>query len=136
MALLFVIGWLFGCDDTIFPAQVAEPVGGEGYCAVTALFDANCVACHSAGAVTGGLDLETDPRAALVDQPSANYPDRTLVVPGDPDASFLVVKVEGTQDADEGGSMPPGSSLDADSLAILRDWIADGATIDCGDTGG
>jgi hypothetical protein len=123
---------LAACDDTTFLTGGAEPVSGEGWCGVTSIFDGSCnAACHSAAASLGELDLETDPHAALVDVPST-YPGRTLVVPGDPDGSFLMIKLEGTQAAGEGTPMPQSGALSTEALELVRQWIADGATLDCG----
>ena len=55
----------------------------------------------------------------------------TLVVPGDPDASYLLDKLNDTQlDADVGGAgtvMPPGAMLGMGDLDAVSAWIADGA---------
>lgn len=139
-ALALVLA-LTGCDDTIFGGK--EGGGGDsggsldGFCGVRAIFNDQCTSCHGAGAV-GGLDLETDAYAALVDVPSANYDGRTLVVPGDPDASFLYLKVIGDMASDEGNAMPTSAGLAADDAETIRVWIADGASSECGepDTGG
>jgi polyvinyl alcohol dehydrogenase (cytochrome) len=52
----------------------------------------------------------------------------TRVVPGKPDESLLVKKLEGTQSC--GTSMPPGLKLSADQIAQVRTWIANGAKDD------
>lgn len=125
---------LSACDDTIFPAPShggGGEVVGEGYCAVQSILGSQCVACHSAGGHAGGLDLETDAHAALVGVASSLYPDRTLVVAGAPDASFLYTKVTGAQAASDGTPMPPSAGLSAEDAEILRAWIADGATAEC-----
>ena len=130
---------LAGCDDTLF--GVAKDGGSttdptetsDGFCAVQRIFAADCLACHSAGAKLGGLDLETDPIATLVGQPSIAYAG-TLVVAGDPDASLLFHKVAGTQAGDQGGVMPPGAGLDPAGVEAIRSWIADGASAACGTT--
>lgn len=129
IALAWALG---GCDDELF----GKPGGGEpvatdleGFCAVQAVFAARCNACHGTSA-TGGLDLATDPAAALINHPAATDAALTLVVPGDPDASFLWAKVSGTQADGQGGVMPPGG-LAADEQEIIRAWIADGADTAC-----
>jgi hypothetical protein len=52
----------------------------------------------------------------------------TRVVPGDPDNSLMIMKVEHTQPC--GDSMPPGGMLAADKVAQLRAWIMNGANDD------
>lgn len=85
--------------------------------------------CHGAG--TGDLTLGAgDDYAALVEVPSVGSPDDVLVVPGDADASYLVWKLEGA-DGIVGEPMPPPTGgLDADRIAMVRDWIDGGALND------
>ncbi|MEZ4239818.1 MAG: c-type cytochrome domain-containing protein [Myxococcota bacterium] len=141
------VGWMFrlaaipalglaglvACDDTTFTSGVVgggSTAGGDGWCGVQSLFDAHCTSCHSPGAgPLGGLDLQTDAYTALLDGQSA-YSGRTLVVPGDPGASFLVAKLEGTQGSD-GGVMPMSGALPASAIDVVKTWIADGATDVC-----
>jgi len=99
-------------------------------------------ACHSpAGAPdSGGLDLATDPYSALVGAdgrgaPASNFagsvPDLVRVIPGDPDHSFLVIKLRTTVGADPryGSGMPfpdPGSVC-PETLDAIAGWIRSGA---------
>lgn len=124
---LLLLG-LAACDDTLFLPHAEVPVEGEGWCAVRAVL-ASCASCHSAAGAAGGLDLETDAFAALFDGASASG--APVVVAGDPEGSLLFRKVAGTQGPAEGGIMPPGAPLDADTLERIRAWIADGATDVC-----
>lgn len=81
--------------------------------------------CHGSG--TGGLTLEDgmDP-SSLVGVESVGSPGAILVVAGDPDASYLVQKLEGASGI-VGDAMPPGGALEADRLQLVRDWIEAGA---------
>ena len=95
--------------------------------------NSSCTGCHTpASGPLGDLDLTTDPYAALVGAAS-QYPGRTLVVAGDPAASFLMAKLEGTQAAAEGTVMPPNGALGAAELDLVRAWIQDGAADVCDD---
>jgi hypothetical protein len=48
------------------------------------------------------------------------------VIPGDPDGSYLMIKLEGRQSV--GDRMPQtGSPLDSIDLTNLRNWISQGA---------
>lgn len=134
-AVAAVIGILAACDDTTFQSGTGGGTGGgEGWCGVTALFDSKCTSCHSpSGNVQGGLDLETDPYAAIVDAPSA-YAGRTLVVAGDPAGSFLLVKLNGEQASSEGSTMPLSGVLPAATIDMVSAWIADGASDVCSGT--
>lgn len=114
------------------PTGTTTPTGtAEGWCAVKQLFNGECVVCHSAASQLGGLDLETDPYAAIVGVAAAGYPGTTLVVPGDAAGSLLYRKSGGTQASDEGGSMPVGTTVSAAQLAALETWISAGATDEC-----
>lgn len=135
--VLLVLSACYGASDkgtdTSDPTGTDSGVGGEGgFCDARAVFSTRCVACHSASSAAGGLDLQTDAHAALVGVASSLYAGRTLVVAGDPDGSFLHAKVTATQAAGEGSVMPPSGVLDAAEIEILRAWIADGATEECG----
>ena len=89
-----------------------------------------CTTCHSGGAAPLGLRLdEASSYALLVNAASTEVPELLRVAPGNPDASYLVQKLEGT--AGVGGRMPLGQpALPAESIAVIRQWIANGAQDD------
>lgn len=121
-----------GCnDDYVLPTvPTAIPDGSSGWCAVQVLIAEECLACHG-DAGLGDLTLNQDPHRALVDVAAATDPSLTLVVPGDPDASFLLAKLTGDLTPALGGVMPPGAGLPEATIALVRTWIADGATDVC-----
>lgn len=82
--------------------------------------------CHGSG--TGGLTLDgtSADHGRLVDAESAAAPGETLVIPGDPDGSYLVKKLEGA-DGIVGDPMPQSAPLADDKLQLVRDWIEAGA---------
>jgi hypothetical protein len=73
-----------------------------------------CLACHSPDPKKGGLDLSRRAQAMLGGK---NGP---AVVPGMPDESLLVEKLES-------GEMPPGRPLKAEEIAAFRGWVEAGA---------
>lgn len=87
--------------------------------------------CHAPPKPAGGLDLTPSAAYAQLVNVAAHHPQAkgaVLVVPGQPDQSFLYQKVHGPVQA--GGLMPLGETepFDADcSVAMLRQWILDGA---------
>lgn len=96
------------------------------------IFDASCVVCHSAG---GFADLEgialrltaSESFNGLVNQPSSQRADLTLVVPGDSASSLLFQKVSSAMPP-IGSTMPlVGGPLPADQSGLIRDWIDQGA---------
>ncbi len=89
------------------------------------MLEARCDGCHSGADADAGLDLSAGSAwASLVGAASTEAPGRTRVVPGDPDASYLVAKLEGTA----GDQMPlGGAALPAATIATVRAWISAGA---------
>jgi hypothetical protein len=89
----------------------------------------SCVTCHtSAGRnPAGGLNLATDPYAALVNVTSTGRRDMIRVVPGNPDASYLIHKLEGRSGI-AGLRMPfTPPYLTAGQIQVVKRWIEIGA---------
>jgi hypothetical protein len=64
--------------------------------------------------------------AALVGVASLQVPELNRVEPADPDNSYLIDKLEGTQAV--GSRMPQGGPfLNQETIDLVRDWIANGA---------
>lgn len=99
-------------------------------------FERTCAAngaCHQPGGRFPDLT-----RAGLVRLPELNsrlMEDERLVVPGNPEASWLYRKMAGLQGEDGGGLMPAGRRGDWDELpddvVFVRDWIQGGAPATC-----
>jgi hypothetical protein len=99
------------------------------------VFTPSCAAftaCHDGNNPAGGLDLrEGVAHGNLFNRGSTLVPHRLLVVPGDPAQSFLVTKLHGDLDEDEGEAMPFGNPpLSAEVIAAIEEWIAAGAADD------
>ena len=97
------------------------------------IFSARCTNCHAPGTPANtvlGIRMVLTPGqsfGSLVNQASSQQPDLTLVVPGDPDASLLWLKVSSNAPP-VGATMPLfGQRLSSGELGLLRDWIAQGA---------
>jgi hypothetical protein len=99
------------------------------------IFGAICVNCHVPGGAAEFMVLDSEPSsyASLVGQPSVEV-NMLRVVPGDPDLSYLVWKIEGQGPNGEPIAperMPPPSAgeppLTAQEIALVRQWIEDGA---------
>lgn len=93
-----------------------------------------CISCHTdVGRMpAGGLVLlEGRSYQNLVNQSSRLKPGATFVMPGNPDGSYLVQKLEGAPDI-VGQQMPRtgGPFLTSGQMQIIRRWIADGAAND------
>lgn len=98
------------------------------------IWDANCVTgCHVAGGTASAWFLLTSDVAytSIVNKASISFPTLTLVVPGDPDMSYLMHKIQGTQ-ADVGGGtasmpQPPAMPLADADVQKISAWIEQGA---------
>lgn len=93
------------------------------------VFDPRCADCHSgAGSAPPTLDLG-DVHASfesLVGVASSERPGLLRVAPGDPEASYLLRKLE-PDGAGPGHGTPAGQSLPAAELDAMHEWIARGA---------
>lgn len=94
---------------------------------VETIFRESCsiAACHEGGSPPMNLNLERDMyRENLVGVPSEEKPAMLRVDPGNPDRSYLVMKVEGGEDI-VGVRMPFGRNpLTADQIKAIRAWVA------------
>ncbi|HMV65659.1 MAG TPA: hypothetical protein PKA64_02320 [Myxococcota bacterium] len=116
-----------GGDDTDTVAA-ATSFGAD----VLPILQVNCAisGCHAGPELSTGLDLTTGQAYHhIVDVPSFQLATMDLIEPGNPDASYLVRKVEGSAEA-AGGSgdlMPPGFGLPQGDIDVIRQWVTEGA---------
>jgi hypothetical protein len=91
------------------------------------VFTPICTVCHAGGGAPQGLRLDaTNSYALLVGVPSTEVPSILRVKPGDPANSYLIQKLEGH--AAVGAQMPfGGPPLPDATIAVIRQWITDGA---------
>lgn len=106
---------------------------------VEPVFTRSCAAveCHSGDpADESGLDLSAGNGYGQIVGGDSEQSDLLLVEPGDPDASYLWHKINGThlefQDpgfdtGEETDAMPPVGSLSVNELATIEEWILEGA---------
>jgi mono/diheme cytochrome c family protein len=95
---------------------------------VETIFLQRCVSCHSSANPQGppeGLSLENH-------QAVVAGGDRVVVVPGNPDASELMRRIEGKSQPRMPLDGPPW--LSDDEIDLVRRWIADGAAASDGST--
>ena len=132
-SLLLVAALLWaGCggdDSTVGPDDDGEGTLTEATLAqVSEVFAVSCAlsGCHSGGEPTADLSLEGDFAARIIGVASGQRPDLKLVDPGNPDSSYLLIKVRG-DDEIVSQQMPPDKVLPAEQVEIIRAWIASGA---------
>ncbi|MET0409714.1 MAG: hypothetical protein ABW217_00390 [Polyangiaceae bacterium] len=132
--------------DSVVPLLGEKDSFPNGFCANGGYADGCilCGRCHYDGAPTYPVlelpPLNVDNADALVAEwldnlvgaPAQYRPDLQLIVPGDPDASFLVMKMKATSSSTAlGAPMPYGYEPLSDAqVETLRTWIAAGARQD------
>ena len=97
---------------------------------IAPILNSRCASCHLTGQEDGNLALtKALSYDSIVNKPSIES-DLLRVKPGEPEKSYLLLKLEGRH-LDTGGSgarMPfGGAPLDAISISMIRTWIAEGA---------
>ena len=137
-ALLLLLLLSAGCLPPATPPEAdddddsTDEPAVRGWDGVFALISFRC-GCHDAVQRAGGMwDLTEESSAwdALVDTPSNDVPALARVNPGDPEGSYLFLKILDRQQEVEGAGdrMPPtGFALPADDVELIREWIEAGA---------
>jgi hypothetical protein len=92
------------------------------------VFTPICSKCHIGASAPEGLQLDAaHSYNLLVGVPSTEEPTLLRVNPGNADASYMVLKIEGAPSI-EGGQMPLGETpLPQATVDAIRQWIANGA---------
>ena len=129
---------LSACDEKLSTLAGPTPSLEPTFASVQAnVFEATdsagrpaCTNCHTSTGrnPSGGLNLNHDVAYdQLVNAPSARKPGAIRVIPGDPDNSYIIHKIEGASDI-VGVRMPQrGPYLTDGQVLIIRRWIAIGA---------
>lgn len=137
LALLAVAA--IGCDEKLRDLTGPTPDLQVSFSSIqAAIFEVTdasgrtpCTSCHTTvgRSPAGGLSLLHDVAYnALVNAPSRQKTGAVLVVPGDPDSSYLVQKLEGAAGI-VGLRMPRSGPphLTSGQILVIRRWISNGA---------
>lgn len=122
-----------GAAGTQGPEASVQPKAVGYRAEVVPIFEAKCNYCHHPkNAVQVDLTRPFDPKFGIVNRPNTwtRSEKKILVVPGDPEASALILKVERTDLAPkvDGDPMPWNiPRLTERELSDLRRWLAEGA---------
>jgi len=118
LALLWVVVVSCGGDGMFEPPDIGSPDGQVTFSGIqSAVLSPRCASCHFF------------PYEALVNVPVLNTT-FTFVSPGDPDDSYLYMKLVGDRRI-LGERMPQGGPyLDEATLLAIRSWIEQGARND------
>jgi hypothetical protein len=138
-AAVMIILMTAGCDESLQefagPTPNLEPtfssIQRDIFSATDAAGRVACTGCHTSVGRTpaAGLNLaDANAYTAIVNRPSVGKPSAVLVIPGDPDNSYLVQKLEGAPGI-VGQRMPRtgGPFLTPNQIFIIRRWIELGA---------
>lgn len=96
----------------------------------TTIFEVRCTKCHSGANAPLGLQLtQAAAYDLLVNVSSAERPELFRVEPGNPDDSYIVIKIEGTDPRLVDRRMPRDGPpfLTTEQITMVRDWISSGA---------
>jgi len=121
-----------GLDQNGQPPGVGGSAGGQLTPDFTSIqdnvFTPICTRCHIGASAPEGLQLDAaHSYGLLVGVPSVEQPNFLRVDPGNPDSSYLVLKLEGASGI-SGGRMPLGGPyLPQSTIDVIRQWIIDGA---------
>lgn len=138
--LLVLVVWIGGCSGNGRGLDVnGNPVGSSGSGLPVAfeptfqniqqnVFSSICIACHTGSGAPQGLQLDAaHAYQMLVNVPSVERSDLVRVQPGNPDASYIIQKLEGSPGI-VGGQMPFNRPpLPQTTINAIRVWIAQGA---------
>lgn len=119
-----------GLDANGRPLPAVPPANSDFQEIQDTIFTPICANCHIGGGAPQGLRLdEGNSYAMLVNVASAEVPGTLRVNPGNPNASYIVQKIEGT--AAVGVRMPADGPpyLPQDRIDLVRRWIAAGAPV-------
>jgi hypothetical protein len=138
LAILGAAAGLSGCDESLTSPVAPTPDLEPTFTSIQRLIFENadsagreaCVNCHTNIAGTPGGNLTLSNALAydqLVNVPSVGRPGVMRVRPGDPEASYLIHKLEGRSTI-EGLRMPLNPPfLTAGQVDVIRRWIQNGA---------
>ncbi|HZM60793.1 MAG TPA: hypothetical protein VFB85_13380 [Vicinamibacterales bacterium] len=139
LAVLYAIA-VAGCDEKLSDLTGPTPNLEPTFRSIQQnIFEAGdpsgrvpCTQCHNAiGSLFNGLNLTNAVAYSnLVNRSSVERPGILRVAPGDPDASYLIHKVEGRAGI-VGGRMPfNGPFLSGGQILVIKRWIELGANND------
>jgi hypothetical protein len=131
LAFVFLLGGTFaaGCGGDDSPiVEVPQPLLSDIQAKIFTPSCAGFSSCHPTNGpakcdLTAGRSWST-----LVGKPAVVNHARTLVVPGDPEASFLIAKLRGHLTEDDGDPMPlRNPPLPEEAIQAIEQWILEGA---------
>jgi len=117
-----------GLDQNGQPIPIVPPVQSDFQQIQDTIFTPICTACHIGANAPQGMRLDAaNSYAMIVGVPSNEVPGLMRINPGNPDASYLVQKIQGN--AAQGVRMPANGPpyLTQAQIDLIRGWVAAGA---------
>lgn len=109
------------CDEQCIQVEATSAFLAEN------VFSKSCAfsSCHSnASSASAGLQLHDEPSLlALINKASSQDPSKMLILPKDPQNSYLVQKMRGENLTEGTDSMPPNASLCEAKIQLVEEWI-------------
>lgn len=132
LAIVSILLAVAACSSEPAKAPEAEPVQTSAYQSdIGPLFRQKCATCHLTGKEAGKMQMTpAQAIASIVNVKADGAPALMRIVPGKPDESYLIMKLEGThlEKGGAGATMPFGQPpLTPAEIAKVRTWIAEGA---------
>ena len=129
--LICLVGVQIGCGgSTTAPSSVSSTPSNltTGLTAIQSqIFTPKCAGCHGNAVQQAGLNLASGSTFSSLVNVKSSQTTMTLVVPGNPNDSYLIHKLEGRAGI-VGERMPKGGPfLTTDEVATITDWITAGA---------
>ena len=110
---------------SVSPAPVVLSAGGKSpvdfTMQIVPILTANCYECHGNGKHKGGVHL--DDWKWMTTERKGEW----AVKPGDPAASLLVTNIE-LPESDDSAMPPTGNRVSSADIALIREWIVQGAS--------
>jgi len=137
-ALALAIVGVSGCDEKLRDVTGPSPNLDVTFSSIRSeIFETtdlagrtSCITCHTdiGHPPAGNLNLRNDPFTALVNVASRQKPGAVIVIPGDPNNSYLIRKLEGGPDIAQ-LRMPRNGPpyLTEGQIRVIRRWIENGA---------
>lgn len=129
----FIIIFIVGCEDQIVDECDTNNMTKEKITfswIQENVFTPRCAVagCHAGSNAAQNLNLSRDQAYAQLDSvASEQVPALLRIDPGNSSDSYLIIKLEGSDDRIQGGRMPQGSELNQVTIDSIKVWIDRGA---------
>lgn len=114
-AALLLAGGILTCRAQSAAAKDVPPD-------VAKAFDKQCAGCHSGMFAPKGLKLSPSKIAAAINAPSKEMPKLKLIDTADPEAGYILKKIQGAEGI-AGVKMPKEREMPAADFELIKGWL-------------